>query len=430
MKSKDKYAENELSLFSEAEMGGFALEDIILAYRRCLRGKLGTHEAQVFQMHYMSECVKLWRELNNGLYQVSRYISFASFRPVLREIFGSAFRDRVVDTLLADKLVPVLEQMFVTDNYSTREGKGCLFAVQRMAEMIRICSENYTRDCYLLKDDISSFFMAMSKEIAMQLWSDVVNNHYRGNDRALVEDTLRRIVFDRPEKHCVFKGNPHDLDGIPPSKLLRNTDGHHGFPIGKMISQLTALIYLNELDHLIAEQWGMPLNGHYMDDRLTIGLTVDDLLGVKKNIDSWHEQHHLRTHPRKSYLQHYTKGVLFAGAFILPNRTYVSKRSVGNAFHRLAVFNYRAVHDRHYARRHAEEFAQTMNSYLGLLMHHTEWNTTHRLISEIGQEWYEVMSVVTTGKGHYRVVLHKAYRPRVLAMTKLRRRVKGKLLAM
>ena len=165
MTSKDRYTVNELSLFGEAEMGGFSLEEIILAYRKCLRGKLGTHEAQLFQMNYMEECVRLWRDLNAGLYQVSRYISFASFRPVLREIFGSAFRDRVVDTLLAEKLVPVLEQLFVIDNYSTREGKGCLFAVQRTVEMIRQCSENYTRDCYLLKDDISSFFMAMSKDL-------------------------------------------------------------------------------------------------------------------------------------------------------------------------------------------------------------------------------------------------------------------------
>ena len=104
MTSKDRYTVNELSLFGEAEMGGFSLEEIILAYRKCLRGKLGTHEAQLFQMNYMEECVRLWRDLNAGLYQVSRYISFASFRPVLREIFGSAFRDRVVDTLLAEKL--------------------------------------------------------------------------------------------------------------------------------------------------------------------------------------------------------------------------------------------------------------------------------------------------------------------------------------
>ncbi|MBQ6055336.1 MAG: hypothetical protein IJL28_08565 [Prevotella sp.] len=423
MTSKDRYTVNELSLFGEAEMGGFSLEEIILAYRKCLRGKLGTHEAQLFQMNYMEECVRLWRDLNAGLYQVSRYISFASFRPVLREIFGSAFRDRVVDTLLAEKLVPVLEQLFVIDNYSTREGKGCLFAVQRTVEMIRQCSENYTRDCYLLKDDISSFFMAMSKDIAMKLWSNVVNNYYQGNDRALVEDTLRRIIYDRPEKHCIFKGSPHDLDGIPPEKLLRNSDGRHGFPIGKMISQLTALIYLNELDHLIAEQWGFPLNGHYMDDRVTVGHTKAELMAVKQKIDSWHLQHDLHTHPRKTYLQHYTKGVLFAGAFILPGRSYVSKRSVGNAFHRLAVFNYRAANDRHYVRRHAEEFAQTMNSYLGLLMHHTEWNTTHRLIREIGPEWYEVMMVDTKGKGHYRVVLLKPFRPRVQAVTKLKKKI-------
>ena len=66
----------QLSLFGEAEMGRFTLEELIEAFRKCLRGKTNKHEAQDFHKSYMSGCVRLWRSLNDCTYQPSRFISF------------------------------------------------------------------------------------------------------------------------------------------------------------------------------------------------------------------------------------------------------------------------------------------------------------------------------------------------------------------
>ena len=204
--------EQQLSLFSPEEMGGFSLQEVLEAYRVCLRGKSGTFEAQKFGYRYMSECVQLWRSLNNQTYQLSLFIAFISLYPVMREIYGSKFVDRVVDTIIYQKLLPLLDRQFVDDNYSTRKDKGALYGIRRVAEMIRIESEDYTRDCYILKDDIKSFFMSMEKQRVMDNWEAFVRENYHEADRELIIATLRKIVFFRPELNCIRKGSPRDWD--------------------------------------------------------------------------------------------------------------------------------------------------------------------------------------------------------------------------
>lgn len=398
----------QLSLFSDAEMGRFTLEEVIAAYRLCLRGKGETCEAQEFQMEYMGKCVRLWRQLNDRTYQVSRFICFISKRPVMREIYGSKFDDRVVDTLIAQKLLPLLEQQFVDDNYSTRKGKGALYGVFRIYEMIRKCSANYTRDCWILKDDIKSFFMSMEKQRAMDNWEAFVRENYHEADSELIIDTLRKIIFCRPELNCIRKGNPHNWGGMPPDKILGNQGPGRGFPIGKVISQLSALMCLDDIDHILAYVLHI-LNGHYMDDRVSVDESREKLLESKKVVDRKHRERGLMTHPKKTYLQHYTKGVLFGGAMILPGRIYLSNRTIGNCFRRLAAFNYRAQNEPGYVESHAEEFATTMNSYLGLMRHFSEWNTAHRVIREIASEWYKVMQVVSR-RGCIKVKLDDRYK--------------------
>lgn len=384
------------------------LQDVIDAARKTLVGKRGTVEAQEFEYAFYRNCKTLWREVNEGRYKPSRYIAFISKRPVVREIFGSHIRDRVVDTLIVMRILPYVERQLVDDNYSTREGKGTLYGVRRVEEMIRRVSENYTRDCYILKEDIWSFFMSIPKDRACQLWEDFLHANYHEPDCELIISLLKVIICDRPEQHCVRKGYRSDWDLLPPHKSMFNADGTKGLPIGKVIIQVTALLYLDALDHKMATEWGVPENGHYMDDRVMVHTSREHLQQVRQLLAEGHREIGLKTHPKKTYLQHYSKGVLFAGAMILPGRTYVSNRTLSNCFDRLEDFNREAAKSPRYCEHHAHEFAEVMNSYFGTLSHFTEWNTIHRLISAIDANWYQVMEVVGR-KGHYHICLHPRY---------------------
>ena len=370
-----------------------AYQDVIDAARKTLVGKRGTVEAQEFEYAFYRNCKTLWREVNEGRYKPSRYIAFISKRPVVREIFGSHIRDRVVDTLIVMRILPYVERQLVDDNYSTRVDKGTLYGVRRVEEMIRRVSQNYTRDCYILKEDIWSFFMSISKERAYQLWEDFLTGCYHEPDLPLVLNLLKVIIYDRPEKHCVRKGHRSDWRLLPPHKSMFNGDGTKGLPIGKVISQITALLYLDAIDHQMATEWDVPDNGRYMDDRVMVHASREHLQHVRQLLAEGHQKVGLKTHPKKTYLQHYSKGVLFAGAMILPGRSYVSNRTISNCFCRLYEFNREARNNPDYCRQHVQEFAEVMNSYFGLLGHFSEWNTTHRLISEIDSGWYSVMQI-------------------------------------
>lgn len=411
-------------LFPIEETGGIPLEDVFSAFHECIRGKRGALEALAFEYDYERQCRQLWEEYHLGTYCPSRYVVFVSSHPVLREIFGSSFRDRVTDTLLAMRLLPYLEAQFVDDNYSTRKDKGTLYGIRRVEDMIRDCSDNYTRDCWVMKLDIQSFFMSIPKQ---RLFDDVcrfLDTKYDRPDKAIVRFLLQRIIFDRPERHCYRTSKAIKWRFLPKNKSLFHTDGTHGLPIGKIISQLLALFYLDELDHLIGEQWGVQYHGRYVDDMVLVHPDREHLLWVKQQISQWLQQKQLRLHPNKLHLQHYSKGVLFVGGMIKPGRTYLSNRTLGMLFTKLETFNRKAKAHPDYVYRHATDFMSVINSYFGLMHHFAEQRMVHRVIRSIGSEWFKVLTVVCK-RGRFKVQLKMPYRPEVIASRQIAQDMKA-----
>ena len=372
---------------------GITLEEVVRAYRTCLKGKRGTVDALRFEWRAEEECINLWREYNTRTYRPSRSIVFISHKPVQREIFGSAFRDRVIDTVIAQKLTPIVEKMYIDDNYSTRVGKGTLYGLRRVEQMVRECSHDYTCDCYIMKLDIQSYFMSLPKDLLFQKMERMIRRYYHEPDIELLLWNLHVIIMDRPELHCVRKSRRSAWHGLPRNKSLFYSDGMHGVPIGKVISQMSALVFLDDLDHLIKGREGMKYYGHYMDDMLFVHPSKERLLQVKEVVAQWLEQNQIRLHPKKLHLQHYKKGVLFCGGMIMPGRSYLSNRTGGNCLTAVERFNRQAQEHPAYAERHVDEFCSTMNSYFGMMQHFSEWKLTHRIIRKIDPRWFQVMNV-------------------------------------
>nr|WP_294483227.1 hypothetical protein [uncultured Bacteroides sp.] len=57
--------------------------------------------------------------------------------PVKREIFAADFRDRVVHHLVYNYIMPIFERTFIADSYSCRKGKGTLYGVKRLDQLIK-----------------------------------------------------------------------------------------------------------------------------------------------------------------------------------------------------------------------------------------------------------------------------------------------------
>ena len=396
------------TLFSQEELGGIPLEDVFEAYFECRKKKRNTYNALAFESDYERKCVELWREINSGTYHPSRSIAFIVTKPVKREVFAADFRDRVVHHLIARRIVPLLEEQFIDDSYSTRKGKGTLYGIEKVEEHIRQCSENHTKDCYILKIDIRSFFMKISKQRLYDLTEKFLRERYAENDLPMLLYLIRATVFNRPEKNCIRRTPPQSWKGLPRDKSLFHSDGSCGLPIGNLTSQLLALNYLDGLDHLITGEWGVEHYGRYVDDMVLVHPSKEHLIVVKTKISEWLAAHGLTLHPRKVYLQHYTKGVLFVGGMILPGRKYLSNRTVGFCYDAIDRLNRLAASSPDYVLTHGEEFVNTVNSYLGMMRHFASYNLRRKVMKRVGKEWWRVVYF----EGHIeKAVLKKRYKP-------------------
>lgn len=384
---------NEMQLFAAEEMGGIPLEDVFAAYFDCRKRKRNTYNALAFEREYEKNCIELWKDINSGTYEPRRSIAFVVFKPVQREIFAADFRDRVVHHLIAGRIVPLLEKRFIVDSYSTRTGKGTLFGIRRIEEHIRACSEGWTRDCYIMKIDIRAFFMQISRSRLYDKIKNFLDRHYQGNDLPLLLFLLRKTIFNRPEKNCIRRSPPSYWRGLPRDKSLFHSCGERGLPIGNLTSQLLALYYMDELDHLITEQWGVPHYGRYVDDMVLVHRDAAHLLDVRSRIQQYLEKEGLSLHPRKFYLQHYTHGVQFVGGFILPGRVYLSRKSLGFCLGAVDRLNRRAEAEAGFAENNAFHFVSVLNSYLGLMKHFSSYRLKRKVMLHIGKEWWKVMYI-------------------------------------
>jgi len=390
-------------LFSPEEMGGISLEDVFTAYFDCRRRKRNTYNALAFEVDYERKCVELWRQINAGTYKPARSIVFIVFKPVHREVFAPSFESRVVDHLIARKIESLLEEQFIDDNYATRKGKGTLYGIRRVEQHIRECSCNYTRDCYVMKLDIRSFFMSIPKDALYTKMAAFISEHYDQSDLHALLYVLKTIIYDRPEQHCVRRCPRDHWEGLPPEKSLFNSDGMHGLPIGRLTSQLGAAFMLDPLDHLVTEKWDVPYYGRYVDDMVLVHPDKQHLIEVREQIRAWLKLNGFTLHPRKVYLQHYTKGISFVGGMLMPGRCYVSRRTVGFAYDAIERWNLLAQSSPEYVKTHRAQFVATINSYLGLMKHFATYNLRKKMVWRIAHEWWQIMYI----KGHFETAVLK-----------------------
>lgn len=370
-----------------------SLAEVIEAYFDCRRLKRNTANALAFELDYEKECIELWQELNERRYEPQRSIVFVVNLPVKREIFAADFRDRVVHHLIARRIYPLLEKQFLIDSYSTQKGKGTLFGIQRVEDHIRQCSENYTKDCWVMKLDIQGFFMSMDKHVLYHRIMTFLYERYDGNDLDLLEYMLRKTIYNRPEKNCFRKMPPKCWEGLPANKSLFGTDGLHGLPIGNLTSQLLALLYLDPLDHLITEDWGIVHYGRYVDDMVLVHPSKERLLEVRGLISEWLQTQGLTLHPRKTYLQHCAKGVRFVGSVIKPGRKYISSRTMGNFHRKLFHQNHLVESGRLLTEDEVRKFVAVVNSYMGMMLHFQSGRHFRRFLNRLSPLWYQYVYI-------------------------------------
>ncbi|MDP3882658.1 MAG: reverse transcriptase domain-containing protein [Candidatus Staskawiczbacteria bacterium] len=359
------------------------LYDLFRAYYDARKNKRSTINALAFEIDYETKLFELYNELISEKYEISPSICFISFKPTKREIFAADFRDRIVHHLIYNYISPFFERLFINDAYSCRKNKGTSYGIKRLNHFIRSCSENYKKDCYILKLDIKGYFMAIDHNILYQKVENTINRFRKeaSFDVDFILRLIHKIIFHNHIKNCKIKGKREDWQGLPKSKSLFYAKKDKGLPIGNLTSQLFGNVYLNEFDHFVKYKLACKYYGRYVDDIAVVNKNKEYLKSIILVIKNYLEKElFLEMHPNKIYLQHFSKGVAFLGTIIKPRRIYIRNRTKGNFYKKINYWN--KLFSEKGGKLEKEDtlkFLASMNSYLGMLK---QFNT-HKLRKSI-----------------------------------------------
>ena len=329
-------------------------------------------------------------------------------------------RSSVVHHLLMDWLEPYFEREFIYDNYACRPGKGTLFGIRRIKRFIAQCSEGYTKDCYILKCDISGFFMNIDRRKLWGMLAEFIEKIDFGDKRVeiapdadlftesrqiskvqnLALRLTEQIVMHDPMDRCHINGNVGRWDGLPPDKSLFSVNGKpmpngfkyaninsnssivhcplsivncKGLPIGNLTSQWFGNFYLNRLDHFVKHTLKVRYYGRYVDDFVVVHSDKEYLKGMIPKLEQFLDgELSLKLHPKKRYLQHYSKGVSFLGVTIKEGALLSGVRTKQGIYKSIYKWNRESVR-RVLTEDELEKFIASVNSYWGLMRHHSSF---------------------------------------------------------
>lgn len=226
------------------------------AYRRARAGKRDRPEVQHFEQDLEGNLIQLQNELIWGTYRTGQYRTFEIFEPKARKVAALPFSDRVVQHSLVAVIEPLWERRFIADSYACRPGRGTHRGADRVQEMLRRVKREHGR-VYVLKGDVKSYFASI--------------------DHAILGRLIRKRV------RCARTLSL--LDQIIASSDQINATPGVGLPIGNLVSQLAANIYLHELDAFAKHELRERHYIRYMDDFVIVHHDKAHLHEARDRID-------------------------------------------------------------------------------------------------------------------------------------------------
>lgn len=338
--------------------------DFFNNYIICRRRKSNKASHLIFEMNRAEELIELCHEVNLFRYQQRESIVFVITKPKVREVIAADFRDRVVQTILVQRLLPYFEKHEHRDSYSCRVGKGGLAAALQFREYVKQMSNNYTEDCYVFSLDIKAFFPSIDTALWTRKLLEFIDENYEGDDAELIAYLIKSIYLYKPQNNCVKMSPQRLFDLVPPNKTMLGKDNGKGVPIGNVTSQ-TLANFITTLLLVVLERQGI-LFVCYTDDIKGVVKDKGKILRLLPYLRKITEQKlHLTLHPDKFDIQHYSHGIRVGGFKIRFDRMLPNDRIAHNWLHKTTT----TPVDK------CQEIVAFGNSYLGMMRH----QNTYRL---------------------------------------------------
>lgn len=361
---------------------------LFCAYLEARKNKRNTISQLSFELNFEKNIFELYQSILNKDYQISPSLAFIINQPVKREIFASDFKDRVVHHYLYFHLYPIIDKKLIYDCYSCRKNKGTLLAILRQTKFLKELSNNYKKPLFVLKLDISGYFMNINKNILYKNLRQIIDNDlskYSTKTQEILNYLIYKNIFHDPSLNCKIKGQRSDWNNLPKSKSLFHSPPNCGLPIGNLTSQLYGNVYLNPLDHYIKRVLKIKGYGRYVDDLVLMHEDKNYLKYCLNKIQNKLENDfHLNLHPNKIQFATALQGFYFLGQYIKPWRRYVARRPKNSAYKTMKEIN---------NKEDLNKNLSSINSYLGLFKHCQSFNLRKKMIGLINPDVLENLEI-------------------------------------
>jgi len=267
----------------------FTKENLYLAYLDARKGKRKKRATLKFEKNLGSELESLLLELNSNNYRPRPYSQFKVYGPKERIINAPAFRDLVVQHAIYRIIYPIFDKTFVDTSFACRKGGGTHKASAYTQQQMR----KYDGELYFVKLDIRKFFYSIDRDILRKLFEKKIKD--------------KRFV----NIMCEFS----------------QMNEERGIPIGNLLSQIYALIYMNPVDHFIKRELKVNSYVRYVDDFIMIGLTLKEAKEFKKRCEEF-VQNELNLELSHWHIQKIKKGINFVGYRTWKRIKFVRKHSM------------------------------------------------------------------------------------------------------
>ena len=224
--------------------------------------------------------VQFEKQLPDSVWELSDQLRAGRYRPqAVRRVYipkpGSteqrplgipAVRDRVVQAAVVNVIEPIFERDFAEHSYGFRPGRGCKDALRRVAELLE------QGQVYIVDADLKSYFDTIPHDILMTRLEEKIAD---GPLLTLIRSFLEAKILDE----------------------MKEWTPEAGAPQGAVLSPLLSNIYLNPLDHLMAEKGYEMVR--YADDFVILCRTAEDAQRALEEVRAWTAEQGLTLHPTK-----------------------------------------------------------------------------------------------------------------------------------
>lgn len=176
-------------------------------------------------------------------------------------------RDRVVQAAIVNVIEPIFERDFGEHSYGFRPGRGCKDALRRVSQLLE---QGYV---HVVDADLKGYFDSIPHDRLLARLEEKIAD---GPVLRLIESFLKADILD-------------DASQWTPQE---------GAPQGAVLSPLLSNIYLDPLDHLLAEQ-GFEMV-RYADDFVILCRTADEAQRALELVEQWVAANGLTLHPTKT----------------------------------------------------------------------------------------------------------------------------------